>query len=55
MGNRSCIPWSLPVSDGSGIGMCDPWDAVDFRKSFVEQGMVDNCPECLYVKLNEEE
>ncbi len=45
MGNDSCIPWYLPTVDGYGLSMCDPWNAVDYRKN-VEK-MTDECEHCL--------
>ena len=29
---KPCIPWYFPKNDTSGLRLCNPWEAMDFRK-----------------------
>ncbi len=47
---RSCTtPFTLhrylPNGDNSGVGLCDPWDAVNYRRKL--EAMTEECEHCL--------
>ena len=43
---KPCVPWYFPKNDTSGLRLCNPWEAMDFRK-IMDKTPVSHYNHCL--------
>ena len=43
---KPCVPWYFPKNDTSGLRLCNPWEAMDFRE-IMEKTPVSYYSHCL--------
>ena len=41
-----CMPWYFPRNDSGGLRLCNPWEAMEFRK-IMDKTPVNNYEHCL--------